>query len=294
MKPVPLSFAAAFLLVLSCSTVQSAPQDSLEDKVAKLEVQMTQKLDKARVVCEDLVEQIRRLERRMAAVENENQLLRIDVKKLAERLDAASAAGPRTGPPGPGPDLADVGMKIDQALAKLKTTGNVDEAAKELVPLARYSVTKMVELLKNVGAPEYNSTIEKVLAKCPMDELKGPLEDAVKHAPRRTSAARVIGAVGDKGLSKLLEPYIGDSDPNVQVELGQALLKCKNRMGVPPLLKALRAPESEIRIRAFLDLKRLNKGESYGFDMNRGADENAAALKSWDEWWEKDGKKLFE
>lgn len=288
MKPVPLSIAAVILVLLSCSSVQSAPQDSLEDKVKKLEIQMTQKLDKARVVYDDLIERLMRVERRVAALENENQLLRIDVKKLSEKLESAGARG------APGVDLSEVGMKIDQALAKLRTTGNVDEAAKELVPLARYSVTKMIEALKQMGSPDYVAAVEKVLAKCPVAELKGPLEDAVKARERRTSAARVIGAVGDNGLSKILEPYIGDSDPIVQVELGQALLSCKNRMGVPPLLKALGAPESEIRFRAILGLKRVNNGQTYGFDMNKGSDENAEALKSWNDWWQKEGQKLFE
>ncbi len=292
MKPVPLSITAAILVILSCSAVHPAPQDSLQDKLNKLEVQMTQKLDKAHAVYNELTEKLLRLERRVTDLQSENQMLRIDVKKLTEKVDALSVAGPRG--TGPGLDLAEVSMKIDQALAKLKTTGNVDEAAKELVPLARYSATKMAEALKQVASPDYMSAVEKVLAKCPVDELKGPLEEAAKDRVRRTSAARVIGAVGNKGLSKILEPFTGDSDPIVQVELGQALIACKNRMGVPPLLKALAAPESEIRFRAILSLKRLNKGETYGFDMNQGSEGNSAALKAWHDWWQKEGQKLFE
>jgi HEAT repeat protein len=254
---------------------------------------MTAKLDKAHAVYAQLTEDHLRLERRVAALESENQLLRIDVKKLNERIDALGAGGAKGVPPPLSADLADVGMKIDQALAKLKTTGNVDEAARDLVPLSRYSVTKMTDTLKQFGSPEYSSSIEKVLAKCPPAELKGPLEEAVKDR-RRTSVARVVGAVRDPGLSKILEPYTGDSDPIVQVELGQALLDCKNRMGIPPLLNALKAGESEIRFRAILSLKRLNRGETFGFDMNKTADENSAAIKAWHEWWQKDGQKVFE
>ena len=295
MKPVSLSIAAAIIVILSGLPVHTAPppQETLQDKVAKLEAQMTQKLDKAYTYYTELTDQFRRMERRVAALESENQLLRIDVKKLTERLDAAGAAGPR-GVPGPGPDLAEVGMKIDQALAKLKTTGNVDEATRELVPVARYAVTKLAEALGQVGSPDYVASVEMVLARCPTDELRGPLEAAVKDRARRTSVARVIGSVADPALSKMLEPFTGDSDPIAQVALGQALLDCKNKMGVPPLLKALEAPESEIRFLAVRSLKRVNKGETYGFDMNKKADENAAAIKAWNDWWQKEGPKLFE
>lgn len=290
MKPVSLAIAAAALVLLSCSTVQSAPQDSLADKVARLEAQMTQKYDKAHSLVTLLVADVQRLERRLSALESENQLLRIDVKNLTAKLESGGGAQN----PGPGQDLVGVALKIDTALAKLKTTGQVEDAVKELVPLSKYSAERMTEALKQIASPDYVASLEKVLARCPPDDLKRPLGEAVKDRIRRTSVARVIGATGDAGLSKILESFTGDPDPIVQVELGQALLACKNKAGVPPLLKALRAPESEVRFRALLTLKRLNKGETYGFDMNKGADENADALKSWDDWWQKEGPKLFE
>ena len=293
MKLVPMSFAAAILIILSCSSVESAPQDSLQDKLTKLEVQMTQKLDKAHAVYSQLTDDYLRLERRVAALESENQLLRIDVKKLNEKLDQTGGGGPAREGPTPGVDRTEVAIKIDQALSKLKASGNVDDAAKELLPVARYAVPKMASELKP-GNPDYVASLEKVLAKCPVTELKGPLEDSVKDRTRRTSVARVVGLVGDRELSKILEPHIGDPDPIVQIGLGEALLACKNRMGVPPLLKALSAPESEIRFLAIRSLKRLNQNKTFDFDMNKNADENAAAIKSWHDWWAKEGPKLFE
>ncbi|HZN60835.1 MAG TPA: HEAT repeat domain-containing protein [Planctomycetota bacterium] len=293
MKSVSLSFVLALLLAVGCSSVETATPDSVQDKLTKLEVQMSQKFDKAHAIFDELSDKCLRLERDLRRMESDNQTLRIDVKKLTERLDAVGAAGPR-GVPTPGIDRAEVSMKIDQALAKLKTTGNVDEAAKELVPLSRYSVPKMVDALRQVAATEYVTSVEKVLAKCPVDELSGPLDETLKDRLRRTSVARVVGATKDKGLSKILEPYASDPEPGTQIEVGQALLNCRNRMGVPPLLKALTASESEIRFRAVLTLKRVNRGEAYGFDMNKSAEENDAAIKAWYDWWQKEGQKLFE
>jgi len=292
MKSALLSFAPVLLVLVGCAGAETDSQDP-QDKLTKLEIQMTQKLDKANAVYDRLIEDFLKMERRVAGLESENSMLKIDIKKLNDKLDQAGSPAPRGGQE-PGVDLAAVGMKIDQVLSKLKTTGNVDEAVKELMPLARYSVPKLTEALKQVASPDYVASLEKVLAKFPAAELKGPLEEAAKDRLRRTSVARVVGGAGDKELSKILEPYTSDPDAIVQVEVGQAMLACKNRMGVPSLLKALGAPESEIRFRAILSLKRLNKGETFGFDMNKSAEENDAAIKAWYDWWARDGQKLFE
>ena len=296
MKPVLLSAAAALLAVMGCSSVEQEPPDTVEDKLTKLEVQMTAKLDKAHAVFTELTDNYMRLQRRVGDLESDNKMLQIEVKRLNDKVETAGAASPRTSeqPQGPSPDMPEIGIRIDQAMVKLKTTGNVDEAAKELVPLSRYSVVKLVEALKQISLPDYVADVEKVLAKCSPLDLKTPLEEAAKDRSRRSSVARVVGGSRDPGLSRILEPHAGDSDPVVQVEIGQALVACRNKAGVPPLLKALAAPESEIRFRAILSLKRLNKGETFGYNMNQSADENAAALKAWQDWWQKEGPKLFE
>ena len=296
MKVVPLSVIAAIVLVLSCSQVETAPQDSMDEKLTRLEMKFQQKFDNAFKLYNELLEKVLTLEKKIAALENENKLLMIDVKQLREKAGAAAGGTPREGPAQP--DRAETSVKIDVALAKLKSSPNVektvDEVAKELVPLSRYSATKMAEALKQISSPGYTAALEKILAQCPVEDLKEPLGAAVKDRVRRSSAARVVGAIGNLELSKILEPHIGDADPNVQVEVGEALLDCKNRMGVPPLLKALRAAEPDYRFRALLKLKKVNNRETYGFDVNKGPEENAAALKSWEDWWLKEGEKLFQ
>jgi hypothetical protein len=292
MKAVRFPAAAALVLAVGCAGTETQQPETLDDRFTKLEVQITQKLDKAHAVYTELIEKTLLADRRLAKLENDLAALQVDMKRLTERFEQGLAQ--RGSGPAPAPDSAEVGNKIDLALAKLKTTGNVDEAFRDLLPIARYSVPRLADALKQVGETHYVTSVEKTLAKFPVAELKGPMEDAAKDRLRRTSVARVVASTGDKGMSKILEGYAGDSDPVIQIELGEALLMCKNKMGIPPLLSALGAAEPEIRIRAFFSLKRLNKGETYGYDMNKGADENAAAIKAWHEWWQKDGQKLFE
>jgi hypothetical protein len=296
MKVVSLSVTAAFVVILSCSQVHPAPQDSMEEKLTRLEVKFQQKHDSMFTFYQELLKKVEQLEKKVTTLESENKILQIDVQRLREKSGATGGGTPKEGEPSG--DLAEVSMKIDVALAKLRSSNHgeeaIKEAAKELVPLSRYSTTKMAEALRQISNPAYTAALEQVLAKCPVEDLKGPLGTAAKDRLRRSSVARVVGAARNLDLSKILEPHIGDADPIVQVELGDALLACKNRMGVPPLLKALRASESEFRFRALMSLKHVNNRETYGFDVNKGSEENSAALKAWDDWWQKEGQKLFQ
>src|SRR5215510_10369962 len=118
MKVVGLS--AVLLAAIGCASADGGSSESQQDRLTKLEVQMTQKMDKAHAVYTDLIESVLKLERRVATLENQIDVFKIDIKKLQERLDQGGGS-PKSGS-GPAPDAAEVGMRIDQSLAKLKTT----------------------------------------------------------------------------------------------------------------------------------------------------------------------------
>ena len=272
-------------------------QDPTDEKIAKLEQKLEAKLDKAFTVYSGLSDLVGKMEKRLGTVENENRLLKIDIDRLTAKLAAVPVQkDPSVKDPAvKDPELAEASMKIDMALTKLKAGGSVEDAIKELVPLSRWSAAKMAEALgKNVTDVNFIRALEQVLAKCPAGDLKAPLGEAAKDRLRRASVARVIGTVGDRELSKILEVYIGESSHVQQVEIGKALLGCRNKLGVPPLLKSLKAPDSDTRFLAITYLRAVNQGESFNYDFNRTPDDNTAAIKRWDDWAEKEGKKLFD
>lgn len=285
----------AFLpvLVLLAASGPAFAQDPVDEKLAKLEMKMQEQLNKAFAFNKTLLERVMKLEERITKLETENQMLKVDIERLSKR---APGPGPEPTPtPTPEPPLADTAMKIEAALVRLKSGGTVEEGLKELVPLSRWSCARMIEALaKHPADRPFIDKIEQVLGKCPVEDLKAPLTEGAKDRTRRITLARVVAAVGDKELSRALEPYAGDVNPFHQIEVGKALIACKNRNGIPALMKALRAEESEYRLLAIMSLRPLAKGEIFGFDFNRGPAENADSLKRWDAWWESEGQKLFE
>ncbi|MBI4565190.1 MAG: hypothetical protein HY716_10905 [Planctomycetes bacterium] len=294
---MPLLFVlAAAGILLGCSG--SGRKDGPGDRISDLEDRVQIKMDKEHATAQMLTEKVIKLENRISALESERDLLKVDIRRLQEKVAILQATGPAAAQPPPsgpgGPTLAETSAKIDAALERLKNGGSVEEATKELVPLSRYSAPRMAEALgQHLTDVRFTKALEEILAKCPPEDLKNPLADAAKDRVRRAAAARIVGAVGNAELSGILEPYIGEASPVNQVEIGKALLACRNRMGVPPLLKALRAPNSDTRFVALLELRPLAK-QTFGYDFNKGPEENAEALQAWDAWWEKEGAKLFE
>src|SRR5688572_26157693 len=119
MKAVRFPAAAALVLAVGCAGTETQQPETLDDRFTKLEVQITQKLDKAHAVYTELIEKTLLADRRIAKLENDLEALKVDLKRLTERFEQGLAQ--RGGPgPAPAPDSAEVGNKIDMALAKLK------------------------------------------------------------------------------------------------------------------------------------------------------------------------------
>src|SRR5215510_14099832 len=115
MKVVWLPAALLSVLAAGCAGTEIQAPESIEDRFTKLEVQVTQKMDKAHNVYTELIDKTLDLNRRMAKLENDLDLLKIDLKRLTERFDQSGTA-PRSGPPLPAGEGAEITMKIDQAL----------------------------------------------------------------------------------------------------------------------------------------------------------------------------------
>ncbi len=282
------TFAA--LLVLAAAAAPAAAQDPVDEKLAKLEMRVQEQLNKAFAFHKQLLERVMKLEERIQLLEIENQRLKIDL----ERLGRKGPGDPAPTPAPVDPAFVETAAKIDAAIAKLKSGGPAEDAARELMPNAKWAAPKLVEAIgKNSLDLPFLAKAEQVLSKFPVEDLKGPLAEGLRDQRRRASMAKVVAGVGDRELSKVLEPHVSDANPYTQIEIGTALLVCRNRAGVPPLLKVLRAEESEYRLLAIMRLKAVTNGDLKGYDFNKSAADNAEALKAWDAWWEKDGPKLF-
>jgi hypothetical protein len=226
------------------------------------------------------------------------------VKTLNAQVEALSKAPPSGTPVTPGqPAVEQAKLKIEDILLEIQTVlaelrgGKIkaDEAAVRLKPWAQHAAPQLVaELRSSLAKFEYAKQLESILAKFPPVELKVPLQGALKQRGIREAAARVIGATGDKELSHILEEYLGDTDEDFRLAVGDALVRCRNGSGIPLLLSSLKSDQSATRTIAISALKKINRGEDLGYKPQLTPEANAAGIKAWDDWSDKFAKTLFE
>ncbi len=284
------------LLLLSAAGCQAGPRP--EDAVTRAdllaaEARFSTKNEKNFVFYQEATNTIGQLERRVAQLESMIKSYDFEIRRLNEKL-----AGVRPGgvPVVTNPEtrIEDAIKETDAQLARLKDGGRIDDIVLSLQPIARHAAPRACEALKGaVRDVQYMQRLEHLLSKLPAEALKMPLEDALKSGVARYAAARVVGEVGDKELSKLLEPHTADADFDFCFVVGSSLVRCKNRAGVPALLRVLRAQDKNTRFLAINSLRSLAK-EDFGYDYQKAPDVNAVAIKSWEDWYEKAGAKLFE
>lgn len=300
------------LLAVGCvDLVEKEDLDELSHKVEKLSAQVAQKNDMQALLYEELVKRTGGLEKKVAEMDIMVNTMKAQVARLEDlaktmqgQIDALGKA-PVQNPGNPGTATAEApkSLKIEDILLEVETVvtqlrgGKIktDEAVTRLKPFAQHAAPRLItELQESIARFDYAKQLEQVLSKFPASELKVPLQGALKRRAVRESAARVIGNVGDKELSKLLEEYLGENDEDFRLNIGDALVKSRNNSGIPLLLQSLRSEQGATRTIAISALKKINRGEDLGYRPQLSVEANAAAIKAWDEWSDKFAKTLFE
>jgi outer membrane murein-binding lipoprotein Lpp len=300
------------LMAVGCvDLVEKEDLDDLSHKVEKLSAQVAQKNDMQALLYEELVKRTGGLEKKVNEMDimvgtMKAQVARLEdiAKTMQGQIDALGKA-PVQNPRNPDQAVVDVPkqLKIEDILLEVETVvtqlrgGKIktDEAVTRLKPFAQHAAPRLItELQESIARFDYAKQLEQVLAKFPPAELKVPLQGALKRRITRESAARVIGAAGDKELSKVLEEYLGEGDEDFRLNIGDALVKCRNNSGIPLLLQCLRSDQGATRTISISALKKINRGEDLGYRPQLSVEANGAAIKSWDEWSDKFAKTLFE
>jgi hypothetical protein len=234
------------------------------------------------------------------------QIARLEdlAKTLQGQIDAlGKAPASNPGSPGQRPETTKSELKIEEILLEVETVitqlrgGKIktDEATTRLKPFAQHAAPRIIsEMRGSIARYDYAKQLEQILGKFPAAELKVPLQGALKHPATREAAARVVGAAGDKELSKILEEYLAENDEDFKLNIGDSLVRCRNGSGIPLLLQCLKSDQGTTRTIAISALKKINRGEDLGYKAQLSAEANTAAIKSWDEWSDKFAKTLFE
>jgi vacuolar-type H+-ATPase subunit I/STV1 len=314
MKILKLAIPAlAALATVGCfDLVEKEDLDTVTTKVDKLSAQVAQKNDMQALLYEEIVKRVTGLEKTVAQLDTATNTMKAQVERLEDQvktlnaqMEALSKAPPSGAPALPGQPAAEQArtLKIEEILLEIQTVlaelrgGKIkaDEAAVRLKPWAQHAAPQLVTELRNSLARfDYAKQLESILAKFPPAELKVPLQGALRQRGIREAAARVIGATGDKELSHILEEYLGETDEDFRLAVGDALVRCRNGSGIPLLLASLRSDQSATRTIAISTLKKINRGEDLGYKPHLTPEANAAGIKAWDDWSDKFAKTLFD
>jgi hypothetical protein len=304
--PAFLALAAAGCVDL----VEKEDLDQVTHKVEKLSAQVAQKNDMQALLYEELVKRTNGLEKKVGEMDILLNTMKAQVARLEDlartmqgQIDALGRA-PAANPGAPEQPTAPAAkMKLEDILLEVETVitqlrgGKIknDEAITRLKPFAQHAAPRLLtELRESLARYDYAKQLEFVMAKLPPGELKVPLQGALKRTGLREAAARIVGATGDKELSKILEEYLGESDEDFRLNIGDALVHCRNASGIPLLLQCLKSDQAATRTIAIAALKKNNRGEDLGYRAQLGVEANAGAIKAWEEWADKFAKSLFD
>jgi len=296
--------AVAILVLAAAGCAEIDPQDfdNLSKDESLLKAKVNQLNSNQTLLYERVVANVEALNKKVAEMDGLVRAMRASVERLEDQVkmlsSAQSAAGasPSEAVKGPNVRIEDILREIDTTLRELGA-GKLrkEEAAQRLKPYAKDAAPKLLdEIEASITKFEYTKQLEYMLSQMPPAELKVPLQRALAQGGVRESAARVIGATRDAGLSKLLEEYVGAKDEDFRLIVGESLVQCRNPAGIPILVQNLKSDQEASRTIAIASLKKINRGEDFGYRSLLSADQNASALRSWGEWADKFGKTIFE
>ncbi len=286
--------AFLFAVFLAACMPPKQTDNRLEVDVSRLKDRLNGINARFLSVYEELGKQIHDLNQRLTHVEGGLGAMDLTVADMSARLKAGSPSPADNVEPTPEPDEETI-RRVELPLKSLQS-GKIDETAaiRELLPISKVaSPTVVDELERNLVVPRYADKLEKVLATMPVESVRGPLALAVKKEPMRQAVSRVVGTLGDKGLSGILEEYVGGAGEDERMILAEALVRCKNPAGLIPLITLLRSEKWDVRTLSFAVLKEINKGIGLDYNPRATPAENAAAIEQWEKWVREFGDKVL-
>lgn len=280
-------------LLGACAASGSSAQEESE-MIRRINV-LEAKNNSAVAFYEDLSKKVVDLHKRLSDLSNQFIVLQTANADLESRLKAGAAAAPAVVGDG-GPPADENAIRKTELTLKALKSGEADETTtiRELFPFARVAAPLvMEELRRNLISPKYAPTLERVLSTLPVDAVRGSVAEAAKSREMLAPVSRIVGALGDLELSKILAGTLASADEDLRLEIASALVKCKNPDGLLPLVNLLRSEKWDIRMLAIDALKKINRGADYGFNARASAAENEAAVAKWKTWQREFGPNLF-
>jgi len=166
-------------------------------------------------------------------------------------------------------------------------TANIPEISAKLRLFGKSAVAALVETLRTPNLL-YRTRIEESLSQMTAYEVIPIISVALKEKDIRISAAHVLGNLQDPSALPILAEMITDPDNTFSFAIGEALIKLKDKRGIPIMIDALKSNESSHQALAISLLSKLNAGETFGYKHYLTIKEQQEPIDKWNNWWLKE------
>lgn len=272
MKQDKLFWLVSVLIILTVpgGCVGSAQLKQCQSDIYKLDAEKTALLNEVQA----LKRSVDQLTKRVSDLEFERDILRKEVLAL-------KTAGPQ-------PTSTEV---IDRLVEQLR--GPESEIPAIIKQLRNYGKPAVIALVMRLKEAEitFHRRLEQALEQMVPAEAVPVLIDALKKPEVRNSAARVLGNLKDRSAVIHLAEYLKDEDANFVFNVGESLVKLRDRRGLPVLIENLKSHNSARRALSFDTLSKTT-GLTFDFAPHKAPEENTAAIQKWELWWSKEGDKF--
>jgi HEAT repeat protein len=165
-----------------------------------------------------------------------------------------------------------------------------DKVVEQLKPFGKQAVIALTLSLKQPD-PAFRQRLEQVLVQMPAADVVAVLSESLKDPEVRLSAARVLGNLGNPSAVPVLAGYTGDEKPDFAFSIAEALLKLKDKRGIPGLIEALKSDNSSRRVLAY-DLLTKVTHKDFNYKPYLSEAERLKGVREWEEWWTKEGQRF--
>jgi hypothetical protein len=273
----------------ACSLMESKPKEdeaaktakSMEMKLATLDENYRRAIDDLARMNRDAVQQMGRIEQRLVLLESTQDRLREQI--------TARPAGPVAHNVVPAAAKSiDQAARLSEIASMLKDPAfnDLDKVRAELTPIAAQATGfLMQEIRRNPSDLKLVERVDALIGSFPFAEVKAPMTQALRDPQLRVMAAWTIGRTANPEFAPVLREFTTEPDPSFQIAVGVALVQCRDKAGIPFLLKGLGSDLKATRILAIQHLKRINRGEDYAYDWNKSPAANGSSITQWEAWW---------
>lgn len=160
---------------------------------------------------------------------------------------------------------------------------DINKLAFELRKFGKRAVLALVDALKKPD-PDYRTRVEQTFSCLLVEDATPLLLPSLKDATLRISAAHILGNLKNYSVVDELNNYLSGDDEGFVFAVAEALVKLKDKRGVPVLIDFLKKSDPNKRAIAFNLLNKITgvildyKYYSDGAELLEGA-------RRWEEWW---------